>query len=100
VVQRILATVDSIPAGRVSSYGAVASAAGLPRRARLVGRVLAQLDAGTEVPWHRVLGSDGRICLAPGSRAARLQRSRLGAEGVELGPRGVERVARYTHALE
>ena len=30
-VQRILATVDSIPEGRVASYGQVAEEAGLPR---------------------------------------------------------------------
>jgi methylated-DNA-protein-cysteine methyltransferase-like protein len=78
----ILSVVESIPRGRVSTYGLVAERAGLPRRARLVGRVLSQLSAGTSVPWHRVVGAGGRIAFAAGSRANREQRARLAREGV------------------
>jgi methylated-DNA-protein-cysteine methyltransferase-like protein len=84
--QRILAVVDSIPAGCVASYGQVAQAAGLPRRARLVGRVLAELPAGTGIPWHRVLGAGGRI--SRDSSAAARQARRLRAEGVGVSPSG------------
>jgi methylated-DNA-protein-cysteine methyltransferase-like protein len=78
----ILAAVASIPRGRVSTYGLVAERAGLPRRARLVGRVLAQLPTGSRVPWHRVVGAGGRIAFPAGSRAHREQRARLAREGV------------------
>jgi methylated-DNA-protein-cysteine methyltransferase-like protein len=78
----ILVVVESLPRGRVSTYGLVAARAGLPRRARLVGRVLSQLPAGTDVPWHRVVGAGGRIAFPPGSRANREQRARLAREGV------------------
>lgn len=78
----ILRVVESIPRGRVSTYGLVAERAGLPRRARLVGRVLSQLPAGTTVPWHRVVGAGGRIAFPAGSRANREQRARLAREGV------------------
>ena len=40
---RILATVDSIPYGRVSSYGRVAEEAGFPRGHRQVARALREL---------------------------------------------------------
>ena len=80
----ILSVVESIPRGRVSTYGLVAERAGLPRRARLVGRVLSQLSAGTSVPWHRVVGAGGRIAFAAGSRANREQRARLAREGWEI----------------
>jgi alkylated DNA nucleotide flippase Atl1 len=57
----ILAVVRSIPRGRVTTYGAVAARAGLPRRARLVGKVLSGLPDGSRVPWHRVIAAGGRI---------------------------------------
>jgi methylated-DNA-protein-cysteine methyltransferase-like protein len=78
----ILAVVESIPRGRVSTYGLVADRAGLPRRARLVGRVLSKLPTGSPVPWHRVVGAGGRIAFPAGSRAQREQRARLAREGV------------------
>jgi methylated-DNA-protein-cysteine methyltransferase-like protein len=82
---RILAVVDCIPKGRVASYGQVAREAGLPRHARLVGRVLAGLPAESKLAWHRVVNSAGRISLRPG--AAR-QRHRLQREGVTFTPTG------------
>ena len=80
---RILAAVRAIPSGRVASYGEIARRAGLPRRARLVARVLAQ-NEDPDLPWHRVLRADGRIAFAPGSRGYREQGRRLRAEGVRV----------------
>lgn len=90
---RILAAVDSIPPGRVATYGQIAREAGLPRRARLVGRVLATLPAGTRLPWHRVVNAQGRISLRPG---APLQRRRLASEGVRFTAAGRIDLARFT----
>ena len=59
--QVIYAVVARIPRGRVSTYGRVAELAGLPRRARLVGRALRELPPDSGVPWHRVLNAAGRI---------------------------------------
>jgi len=75
-------TIAAIPRGRVASYGEIAARAGLPRRARLVGRVLKDAGDVARLPWHRVLRADGRIAFPPGSRAYREQRQRLVAEGV------------------
>lgn len=79
----ILAVVKRIPRGKVTTYGTVALRAGLPRRARLVGRVLAQLPAGSAVPWHRVVAAAGRIAFPDGSPARGEQLRRLGREGVD-----------------
>ena len=76
-IRRVIA---AIPRGRVANYGEIAVRAGLPGRARLVGRVLA--DADGKLPWHRVLRSNGRFAFAPGSRGYREQRTRLLEEGV------------------
>jgi methylated-DNA-protein-cysteine methyltransferase-like protein len=60
-LQAIYAVVRRIPRGRVSTYGRVAELAGLPRRARLVGRALRELPPDSGVPWHRVLNAAGKI---------------------------------------
>lgn len=52
--------VCSIPCGRVCSYGDVASLAGEPGRARLVGRILAAIGMDSDVPCHRVVNASGR----------------------------------------
>ena len=75
-------TIAAIPRGRVASYGEIAARAGLPRRARLVGRVLGDAGAAAKLPWQRVLRSDGRIAFPPGSKGFREQRARLIEEGV------------------
>jgi methylated-DNA-protein-cysteine methyltransferase-like protein len=77
----IVRAIRSIPAGSVASYGELAARAGLPGRARLVGRILGEMP-DAKLPWHRVLRSDGRIAFAPGSRPFREQVRRLAGEGV------------------
>jgi methylated-DNA-protein-cysteine methyltransferase-like protein len=84
--QAILRAVEAIPRGKVASYGQVAALAGLPRRARLVGRVLANLPPASKVPWHRVINARGEISLAGAS--ATKQRRLLAAEGVKFSPSG------------
>jgi methylated-DNA-protein-cysteine methyltransferase-like protein len=75
-------TIASIPRGCVASYGEIADRAGLPRRARLVGRVLRETPEDVGLPWFRVLRADGRIAFPPGSRSFRDQVRRLAADGV------------------
>ncbi|HET7925741.1 MAG TPA: MGMT family protein [Rhodanobacteraceae bacterium] len=77
----IVETIRSIPEGSVASYGELAERAGLPGRARLVGRILGEMP-DAKLPWHRVLRSDGRIAFPPGSRSFREQVRRLAGEGV------------------
>ncbi|GAA1774000.1 MGMT family protein [Luedemannella helvata] len=78
-VEAVLALVESIPPGRVMSYGAIADA--LHDRfergsARRVGTIMAQWGGG--VPWHRVVSGGGR--LPPGHELR--ARALLAAEGV------------------
>ena len=80
-IRRVIA---AVPRGCVASYGEIAARAGLPGRARLVGRVLADAGPAAKLPWHRVLRSDGRFAFAPGSRGFREQRARLLEEGVAV----------------
>ena len=75
--QRVIRRIHALPAGTVSTYGAIARAAGWPGAARQVVRVLSQIPG---LPWHRVVGSGGAIKL-PGESGAE-QRFRLRMEGV------------------
>ncbi|MEX0603766.1 MAG: MGMT family protein [Marinobacter sp.] len=92
--QMIWQVVWSIPEGRVANYGQVARLAGLPGLARYVGRALGKLPPGSEVPWYRVLKSDGRLAFKPGTHAYIRQSESLQHEGVEVADGRVS-MARY-----
>src|SRR6185312_8988390 len=83
-LEAIWNVVASIPRGQVSSYGAVARAAGLPGRARQTGFALRVAPEELNLPWHRVLGAGGRIVFPKTSRHFKEQARRLRAEGVTV----------------
>jgi methylated-DNA-protein-cysteine methyltransferase-like protein len=85
----------SIPAGKVSTYGKVASAAGYPLYHRAVARLL-RVDTPDSLPWHRVLGAGGQIKLK--QDAALEQRRRLRMEGVKFSGERVD-MARFEYSL-
>ena len=87
VYQRFYALVDSIPEGRVATYGQIAREAGLPRHSRHVGHALRALPAGSKLPWYRVVNSKGEISPRP-SACYPKQKTLLRAEGVRMDRRG------------
>jgi methylated-DNA-protein-cysteine methyltransferase-like protein len=76
--QRILGVLMALGEGEVVAYGDVAHDAGFPGRARAVGAVLGRTEA--DVPWWRVVRSDGTIATPPRAGQAALLR----AEGVRV----------------
>ena len=80
--------VRRIPCGQVATYGQVAAMAGMPRAARQVGWALNALDAGDDVPWHRVINAKGEVSTRGEREIEDLQRALLTAEGIELDRRG------------
>ncbi|GAA3706067.1 MGMT family protein [Oceanisphaera sediminis] len=80
---KVLTLLALVPPGQVVSYGQLADLAGLPGRARLVGRIL-RIEDTAMLPWHRVLAANGRISLPKGSDGWHEQRQRLQAEGILL----------------
>jgi methylated-DNA-protein-cysteine methyltransferase related protein len=82
---RILATIRKIPRGKVSTYGAIARAAGYPGAAR---QVVGALRGSFDLPWQRVLGAGGEIKLRGDSAVE--QRLRLESEGVTFRGRRVD----------
>ena len=91
--QEFWAVVDAIPRGSVSTYGAVARAAGLPGRARMAGRALRESPKEMKLPWHRVVGAGGKIVFPRSSLNHREQARRLRAEGVMVKAGRVSREA-------
>ena len=95
-VAAICAVVRRIPKGWVATYGQVAAMAGLPRRARLVGRVLQELDPATKIPWHRVVNARGEVSYARSRNGGdAVQQRLLKKEGVEFDDRGRFNLERF-----
>ncbi len=90
-VEAVRRLVASIPAGRVATYGDIASAAELSSP-RIVGWIM-RTDS-SDLPWHRVIPASGR----PAPHLATRQLELLRAEGV-LANGGKIDLARARHAL-
>ena len=90
---RVFEIVRRIPAGRVMTYGQLATIPGEGYTARTVGFVMHSADDA--LPWQRVINaqgacSTGRVILPPD-----LQQRMLEAEGVQFDARGRCDLARY-----
>lgn len=81
--KRVIQIIQNIPVGNVMTYGQVAAAAGNPRGARQVVRILHSMSEKYELPWHRIINAKGEI-----SYSAKDQRGMLEVEGVEFGLNG------------
>jgi methylated-DNA-protein-cysteine methyltransferase related protein len=74
--------VKQIPRGRVTTYGALAKLLRLPGGARTAGRAMSATPKGKGIPWHRVLGANGKLLIR--EPYASLQRKLLESEGVTV----------------
>jgi methylated-DNA-protein-cysteine methyltransferase related protein len=91
--EQIYSIIREIPPGKVASYGQVARILG-GVTARMVGYAMAALRAGSDVPWQRVINSQGKISLR-GSTGGILQRQILEEEGVEFSTQGRVDLVRF-----
>ncbi len=86
--EQVYAVVRRIPAGKVTSYGRVAQMLGRPRAARAVGYALSALKdidpTQRDVPWQRVINSQGRISVVNRDNTPNRQAELLRAEGVAV----------------
>ena len=65
-IRAILAALTVVPYGTTVSYGALASAAGRPRAARLAGNAMARNPLPIVIPCHRVVAANGIGGYSPG----------------------------------
>ena len=77
---RIYVAVRQVPPGHVTTYGAVARQVGCT--ARTVGFAMAALPPGHDVPWQRVINSQGRVSPRADGDGSHVQQTLLEAEGV------------------
>lgn len=80
-VEAVLACVEQVPRGRVTTYGAIADAVGR-HGPRQVGNVMSQHGGG--VPWWRVVRADGSLPPSHGDEARQCYLE----EGTPLRPSG------------
>lgn len=78
--RHIYRLVKQVPRGQVISYGQLARMVGTTPR--VVGFALAALPERSDVPWQRVINSQGRVSPRRDSDRTALQQELLEAEGV------------------
>lgn len=86
--QRVYEMVSRVPQGMVTTYGAIASALGDPRKAREVGWALHAKPKEVAAPAHRVINREGRLSGGWAFGGPEVQRGLLEAEGVTFLPDG------------
>lgn len=80
--KKVLQFIRAIPEGRVATYKQIAELAGKPQGSRGVAWILHSSSVKYELPWHRVINSQGKISFDPRSTNYREQKKRLAREGV------------------
>ncbi|WP_349774003.1 MGMT family protein [Fictibacillus phosphorivorans] len=81
--ETVIQIIKRIPAGKVMSYGQIAKAAGSPRGARQVVRILHAMSRKHSLPWHRVINSKGEIGIQD-EELFFTQKTLLEGEGVKI----------------
>jgi methylated-DNA-protein-cysteine methyltransferase-like protein len=81
--EEVIKIIQAIPAGKIASYGQIALVAGNPRGARQVSRILHTCTKKYNLPWHRVVNSQGKISLK--DEGFERQYNLLKQEGIEFG---------------
>ena len=90
LMREVYAVADSIPPGKVMSYGQIAALLGRPKNSRLIGKIMSLADRYGDHPCHRVVNSAGRT--VPGWPE---QRELLEAEGVAFKSNGNVDMAKH-----
>lgn len=80
--QSVWKVVSDIPSGHVLTYGEIARLSGMPRAARRVSQAMRRAPREMELPWHRVINSQGKISFPEDSPGWLRQKEKLENEGV------------------
>jgi methylated-DNA-protein-cysteine methyltransferase-like protein len=81
--EQIIHIIKSIPKGKVLTYGFIAKLAGNPRAARQVSWILHSSSKKYNLPWHRVISSNGKISLKS-IEDKQFQKNLLEQEGIKV----------------
>ena len=82
--EKVLAYLQTIPRGKVVTYGQIAAALGNPKLARAVGNALHRNPDGDRYPCYKVVSAQGKLSRHYAFGGAEAQCRRLRAEGIEV----------------
>lgn len=91
---KVYEIVNKIPAGRVMTYGQIADILGEGYTARTIGYVMHAADT-TNVPWQRVINSQGACSTGRMTIPINLQQKMLEDEGVVFNEKGKCDLSKY-----
>ena len=95
VFDKIYEVVMSIPEGKVATYGQVATLAGNPRWARVVGYALHNNPQPGIIPCHRVVNRQGKTAEAFAFGGGDVQRQMLEKERIIFEKDGTVNLEKY-----
>lgn len=79
--EQVINIIQRIPRGKVATYGQIATLAGNNRAARQISRILHSSSKKYDLPWYRVINSQGRISLRTGE-GYEMQKAMLESEDI------------------
>lgn len=82
--KKVLSLITKIPPGKVASYGQIAALAGKPHGSRGVGWILNSCTESHQLPWQRVINSQGKISFPKASKLYKEQKKLLLKEKVSF----------------
>lgn len=94
--EKVIGIIQSIPEGKVMTYGGIARAAGSPRAARQVVRILHSMSRKFRLPWHRVVNVKGMIAIMD-DESSSLQKLYLLGEGILFDEKGAIDLIQYEY---
>jgi len=97
--QDVIKIIKNIPVGKVLTYGKIAKLAGNPNGARQVSWLLHSSSKKYNLPWHRVINSQGKIALKT-QDGQDYQKILLEKEGVEIGSTNKIDLKKYLWEIE
>lgn len=92
--KKVIEIIQSIPEGRIMTYGQIARMASNPRGARQVVRILHSMSRAYDLPWHRVVNAKGEVAIKD-DEGHFVQVATLKSEGIQLDENGLIDIEKY-----
>lgn len=82
--EQVIQLLKQVPYGRVTTYGTIATLAGWPRGAWIVGGILHNFSDKADLPWQRIINRHGFISTNCEEHMRQLQKALLLQEGIAV----------------
>lgn len=96
--QMTLDMIAQVPEGKITTFRALALALGDSIASRAVGMIIADAEPHLDLPFHRVVYSNGQIGITKNNERSRLEKIELlRAEGIPIAGWRVQNLSYYVH---